>query len=190
MAEGKIRTSVEIWKPVPDYHGSYEVSDNGRIRSLDRQTPYKEGFRTTKGRILKFFLDGCGYPTIHLWKYRQKRIHKIHHLVALVFIGHPPGAIGRGINDYQINHKDGDKTNNHVLNLEWITHKANKLHAAQNGLTTRGTKHPNAKLAESDIREIRNLFPSLTYKEIAARYGISRNHAHQIVTGKRWGWLK
>ena len=117
----------EIWKDVKNYEGLYQVSNLGRVRSLDVRTYQKNKFGKFqyvlhKGKILKIQKQRNGYFTIDLHmngKFERKTIHR---LVAETFISNP--------NNYQyINHKDSNTSNNRVDNLEWCTQKYNIKYA-------------------------------------------------------------
>jgi len=110
----------EIWKYVTGFEGHYQVSSLGRVRSI----------KTNK--ILRQYLSGARpgnyYFKVYLYIKGQKRsIYKTHRLVALAFVENP-------FNKPQVNHKDGIKTNNHAINLEWATNGENGKHAWDNGL--------------------------------------------------------
>lgn len=110
-------TSTEIWAPIPGYEGAYEVSNKGRVRSLDRLVVDMGGKRERlfKGTIMRLQNDKDGYKFVHLHLHGvEKRNIKIHRLVAKCFIPNPK-------NLPYINHKDFDRTNNDVSNLEWCT---------------------------------------------------------------------
>lgn len=111
--------SVEEWRPIVGYEGLYEVSSWGRVRSLSHITIGRRCATTKQGRILKERKNHKGYVMVMLYKYGQEaKAWMIHRLVALAFIPNPN-------NCDQINHKDENKKNNRVENLEWCTAKYN-----------------------------------------------------------------
>lgn len=111
----------EIWKDIPNYEGLYQISNFGNIRSIGRTIEHKTcygGFYHIKGKLLKPKIEKDGYYRICLIKNGQKKFHRINRLVAQTFIPNP--------NNYLIvNHKDENKLNNKVSNLEWCTQKYN-----------------------------------------------------------------
>ena len=112
----------EIWRPIEGYEGLYEISNTGRVRSFDRYVKYSNGqIHLHKGRILSPVIKDNGYLVVNL----QGKIFTIHRLVAQAFISN--------INSLpEINHKDEDKTNNRVENLEWCDHKYNMNYGTRN----------------------------------------------------------
>lgn len=109
----------EIWKPIEGYEGYYEISNCGRVRSLDRVVKSKKGWsKSIKGVILKQTLQHHGYMQISLLKDSHHKAVWVHSLVAKAFLPNPD-------NLPCVNHKDEDKTNNNVENLEWCTVKYN-----------------------------------------------------------------
>jgi hypothetical protein len=111
---------TEIWKSIQGYEGLYEVSNFGNVRSLDRVIRSKHnGTTLRKGRILTpFYEEKKGYYQVSLSKNGKNKKHRVHRLVASAFLENPL--------DYtDVNHKDEDKTNNNVDNLEWCTRKYN-----------------------------------------------------------------
>lgn len=125
---------IEEWRPVVDYEGLYEASDWGRIRSLDiiLEVPSKNGKlyrRVHKGKLLKFSKsyrdDGTFYYRVVLTKDGVHKPYSVHVLVAKAFIPNPN-------NLPQVNHKDEDKTNNSIWNLEWCTPPYNTNYGTAN----------------------------------------------------------
>ena len=110
----------EIWKPINNYIGLYEVSNTGKIKSLARRGNWKT-------HIMSPRKSKDNYRRITLCKHSQTKTYLIHRLVADAFIPNPN-------NLPCINHIDGNKTNNNVNNLEWCTKSENMLHAFRTGL--------------------------------------------------------
>ena len=110
---------MEKWLPMPDFEQHYEISDHGRVR---RTKPYNT---TQVGRLRKQRLSNKGYPLVMVSKDCKYCTINVHRIVARAFIGEPKHK------KLQVNHKDGDKTNNHVSNLEWVTCSQNQLHYLQ-----------------------------------------------------------
>lgn len=109
----------EYWKPVVGYENLYEVSNLGRIRSFDRWVKSKNGsIRICRGRILKPGTDKRGYLYVVLCKNNKQKTYKVHRLVAEAFLPNPD-------NLPQVNHKDENKQNNNVENLEFCDCKYN-----------------------------------------------------------------
>lgn len=110
----------EIWRPVVGYEGLYEVSNLGRIRSLDKIgiNVHRNGYKLIKGKVLKCTKCVNGYMKVNLYKKKQKKTHLIHRLVADAFIPNP--------NNYPvINHINEIKTDNRACNLEYCTMQYN-----------------------------------------------------------------
>lgn len=107
---------MENWRVVPDTNDKIYISDQGRIMSILRDE-----------RILKTSQDRKGYSRITITIDGEKRTYKVHRLVAQAFIPNPD-------NLPQVNHKDGNKGNNNVPNLEWISNADNAKHAIDNNL--------------------------------------------------------
>ena len=168
----------EEWKQIPDYEGFYEASDFGRVRSvIDRRN-------TFAGKILKPSISNSGYTCVGLSKNGNKRSFLVHRLIIATFIGCCP-------NGKQVNHKDGDKTNSRLENLEYVTPHENKLHAFATGLeSNKGENHSQSKLTKEDIYEIRRCIGEETRLELAERFNVTRTHIGLIVRGKTWTHLK
>ena len=106
----------EVWKPIKGYESLYSVSNCGRVKSHKR----------SEAKILKNLIASTGYPTIFLSRSKVKT-RFVHRLVAEAFLDNPQQK-------RTVNHKDGNKMNNHISNLEWCTHSENSLHANRAGL--------------------------------------------------------
>lgn len=124
----------EVWAEISGQPG-YLVSNFGRIKSIQRIEKSERYFNGLKvpERIMKMPILQ-GYPTINI----RGRMYKVHRLVAKYFVNNAD-------NKPDINHKDGNKSNNHHSNLEWVTHRENIQHAYDNGLITlrAGGKYKN-----------------------------------------------
>lgn len=120
---------MEIWKDVVGYENVYEVSDKGDIRRLFK------GTKGTKNRILKGQISKFGYHRVQLTVEGKIKYLSAHRIVAEAFIPNLK-------NKKQVNHKDGNKLNNCIENLEWVTPSENTNHAIKTGLSK-----PNTEIA-------------------------------------------
>jgi hypothetical protein len=121
---------TEQWRPVPGYEGRYEVSDRGRVRSLDAYCGNRFGTRTLrKGRMLKLsVVKPRGYRSVQLADGRGNLTAvKVHRLVLLAFRGQPPPGKSHGL------HKDDDPANNWIGNLRWGNQSENAYDSVENG---------------------------------------------------------
>ena len=109
---------MEEWRNIEEYKGLYQVSDCGRVKSLDRWITHKGSKHFVKGRILKLCKANTGYMAVGLFKNGKGNWYLVHRLVAEAFLDNPD-------NLPCINHKDEDKTNNNVTNLEWCSYRYN-----------------------------------------------------------------
>lgn len=178
---------VEIWKNIIGYEGHYQVSNMGQVKSLNYN-------RTLKERILKGGKGGGGYYQVNLFKNGKIKRYYVHRLVGIAFIPNPE-------NKPEINHIDGNKANNIVNNLEWVTSKQNTEHAFETGLRdkygfrnidNKGEKHGRSKLTESQVLEIRDKYSTgkYTHRGLANDYSVSHTAIGKIINRKRWSHLK
>lgn len=150
----------EIWRDIVDYGGKYQVSNFARVRSLYRG----------KTRLIKPDIIHTGYLRVTLYKDGKTKNHYVHVLVAQAFIPNPEGK-------RQVNHIDGNKTNNRVENLEWLTPSENIQHAFETGLSKSGCEHGRAKFTAEQVREIRRDCvpgdPELGFKPFARKFNVT-----------------
>lgn len=151
---------------VVGYEGLYSVDESGNVYS------------TRYGRLKPQEKNG-GYQYVNLWSCGTRRHAYIHRLVAEAFIPNPD-------NLPEVNHKDCDKTNNHVNNLEWCDRHWNLQHSYDNGLKRIGENHGSAKLTEDDVREIRALRGKASGKEISKMFGIAQCTVSAIQLYRIW----
>jgi len=118
-----IKMEEEVWKPIPNYETSHEVSNLGRIRALKRVVIRTDGVRQPiEQQILKLQICKDGYLAIGFRNFGKQKRFQVHRLVALAFIPNPN-------NLRCVNHIDGNKSNNNLYNLEWCTHAENTHHS-------------------------------------------------------------
>lgn len=170
---------METWKDVVGYEGLYQVSDLGRVRSLDRITKDKNNVEyRRKSKILQPWDDTQGYKIVDLRKDGKRKAAKVHRLVAETFIQNPE-------NKEQVNHIDGIKSNNNVSNLEWNTRSENIKHAFENGLNIRSERSGRRKEPVFQIKDgkIINYFPTLSDAELITK--TPRQNIRSVLRGKR-----
>lgn len=173
----------EQWMDIPDWDGKYQISNHGRLRSIGG----KYSKSCPDGYVTIGSIDVLGYRTITMRRPGTRSQHRVHTMVASAFLKKPND--GR---TYWVNHKDGNKLNNHISNLEWVLPKDNCAHAVRTGLfNLKGERHPMSKLCESQVLKMRDLRASgMTYSELSKSFGVSRRQASDVVRGVNWGWLK
>lgn len=159
----------EEWRDVVGYEGYYQVSNLGRVRS----------FRHSKIKILNPDLSKAGYLRASL----KSRKCFVHVLVAQAFIPNPEGK-------RQVNHISGDKANNRVENLEWVTPAENIHHAFETGLRKSGCEHFRAKFTAEQVREIRRDCvpgdPERGFKSFARKFNVTPKIIRDAFYGKSY----
>lgn len=173
---------AEEWREVSGFEGLYEVSSLGRVRRLSYT---RSDGKRRNGFILRRFLVN-GYPVVRFYQDGDVIRLRVHVLVAEAFLGKRP-------NGYEVNHKDGIKTNASVENLEYCTHQNNMLHAYEIGLRygRKGSDHPSVKLNETEVTEIRRLHSvsRVSQRKIAAMFGVSQSCIGRILRRQAWGHI-
>lgn len=179
----------EIFKSIPLFPG-YEVSNFGTVKSLVKKVRYvhavtrEEHFRETSELILKQYMGKFGYLFVQLRRHDKKVKNKpIHLLVAETFLI-------RHTHHEVVNHIDGNKTNNHVSNLEWCTRRQNVDHAMKSGLIAKGERVGTSKLNNHSILAIKNLIKDgHSHVYVSRLFGVSRATISLIHEGKTWKHL-
>ncbi len=177
---------IETWKAVVGYEGQYEVSDQGRVRSLDYTRTYERldqysgrvitVSRRHRGKMLRPGRMPAGHLSVALGRNNSICVHV---LVLNAFVGPcPPGQ--------ECCHGDDVPWNNVLGNLRWGTRSSNLLDAVRTGKKLVGENWHISKLKNSDIPVIRSLFGIVSYREIGRRYGVSDSTIRQIKDGRSW----
>lgn len=167
----------ELWKDIAGFEGLYQVSSCGRVKSLKRKGVSQDRIR--KPTPFK------GYMRLNLRRDGKYIPMKVHRLVCEAFHGKPPfeGA--------EVNHIDGDKSNNNDWNLEWNTHANNMNHALAAKLIAIGEKN-SSKLTEFEVLEIRRLYTTgdYTMRDLSSLFKVNCSTIYNIVRYKKWAYLK
>jgi HNH endonuclease/NUMOD4 motif len=176
----------ERWLPV-DGFPHYEVSDLGRVRSLDRVIPCRNRWGGVhlspyRGCLLKPKADAYGHLILTLYRDQIPYMCAVHRLVATAFIGPcPPGK--------EVCHGPGGKTDNRAVNLRYDTHTGNMADRLRDGTDGRGTKNHQAKLTEAAVADIRSRARAGRrgiQKKLADEYGVDPLTISFIVNRKTW----
>lgn len=183
MADASNSDSVEEWKAVPGWEGRYEVSNQGRVRSLPRQVHDRLRGRQwhISGGIMKPGTRGKGYKCVALTDKNRSTTQSIHKLVCLAFHGAPNGKT-------EVAHADGDPANNRASNLRWATSKENHADKARHGRVAKGERSGRALLTERDVLEIRRRYKDggISNCQQAREYGVHNATVFAIVKRKSW----
>jgi len=167
----------EQWHDVVGFEELYKVSNFGRVKTIKKYSRFGCGY------ILKPKPTARGYARVTLRGKQAQRSYFIHVLVLEAFVcPRPPGKVS--------NHKNSDKTDNRVENLEWVTQQENVAHAVENDhfFTPRGEQHGESKLTANDVREIRRLYArgQYTQRDLAQRFSVSKSLISAIIRRHVW----
>ena len=161
----------EIWKPVVGYEDYYSISNTGRVLSVPR--------KGTKGGIIKPIVDRKGYLYVNLRKQGTRKIGKVHRIVAKAFIPNPQSLP-------EVNHKDENKKNNNVSNLEWCTSEYNHNYGTRNARTAKAnTNGKHCKPIMATLKDGTIEYYS-SAREASDALGVKNgSHITAVVKGKR-----
>ena len=171
--------SEEIWSEVPKFK-NYLASNLGRV------------WNRNHGRYITGSIQEYGYIQICLYRNDKRYFFRLHNLIASLFIEKPTSN-----EVLEPNHKDGNKLNNKVINLEWLTHSENMIHASNNNLfpDRKGEKSRSHILKETEAREIKTVLNKARIRsrkhtniivELAKTYSVSYSAIYDIKRGKSW----
>jgi len=167
---------------IREYSKGYWVTTKGRVYS------------TKSNKWLKLFVRNHKYSCYPEFKRNGETTTYVHRCVAELFIPRPDKSKD------QVNHIDGNKSNNNITNLEWVTQTENQVHSWETGLRAMTDEHKeklsvsnrgnNAKVTETDVRNMfKDFNKGVEHTELAVKYGVDRRHISAILAGKCWGYL-
>lgn len=163
--------TLDNWKSIKE-NKKYAVSDQGRVASA------ASGWHIT---VMSPSDNGKGYKLIKITNPKRKNLY-VHRLVAEAFLPNPNGY-------KEVNHINGNKSDNRAENLEWVSLQQNRDHAKKTGLIWQGEKSPNAKLTVSEVLEIRKALsddPSINKTHLGKKYGVNGTTIRKIELRQRW----
>ena len=171
--------AAEEWKDVSGYEGIYMISSLGRVKRIRRRCDSRSR-DVAIVRLLKPKPSGQGYRAVCLSWAGEKAYRYVHELVAGAFIAHRPDGM-------EVNHKNGNKEDNVLANLEYVTSSENKQHAVRTLGAYCGEANGMSKLTREQVETMRRKRAmGVSLAEIAEHFGIARNHASDILQGKYW----
>lgn len=175
---------MEEWKDIVGYEGYYQVSSYGNVKSLDRNIMRKDGrmYHCYSHILIPFQGYTCNYLLVQLSKNNITHKYMIHRLVAYAFLGLSIDSL------LEVNHKDGNRHNNRVENLEIVTHQENINHSVIMNLKhDYGEQSTNAKLTNKDAAMIRQMWHyGVKQVELAKMYNVSKQAINCLVHNKTY----
>lgn len=171
---------TEVWRPIPGWEDSYQVSNHGRVRSLDRRVPGQPGVtRRRRGKVLKQNQISSGYLQVVLRAEGCIKPSLVHRLVCETFHGPAPSP------RHEVAHFDGTKNNNVPENLRWATRSENQMDRRRHGTDCR-----NGKIDGSTaVQIIKRLNSGARQKDIAAELGVPTHSVQAIALRRTWNRL-
>ena len=169
-------TRIEVWKDIKGYEGRYQVSNMGRVRSLERIFIDKRGHKQhVKGRILKQEMTRNGYLRVVLSEVCGNNKHSaVHRLVCETFLQNPE-------NKPEVNHINEDKSDNRACNLEWVTAKENSNHGTRNARSAKALSKPVGQYTRDG--ELVKVWKST--REVERQLGFSSGNICNVANGKK-----
>lgn len=169
--QAKVKTGKIVWKRVTDFEDYYSVSSDGKIYSHRRD------------KLLKPWLGTSGYWEVSFCVNGSVTRHSVHRVLATTFVDNPDKAP-------QVNHIDGNKLNNTVDNLEWVSVQENQLHSSHILGKNRGSKQHKSCLTEEVVLKAKDLISSgVKLSVISRQLGINYKTLYNIKDGSCWAWL-
>ena len=164
----------EVWRDIEGYEGLYQVSNQGRVKSLERKVSHwRGGERIQKERILKPITDHYGYQVVNLYAGGKPKMHKVHRLVCQSFHDNPD-------NKSQVNHLNENKTDNRACNLEWSTAKENNTHGTRTERSAKALSKPICQYTlDGDLVKVWQ-----STNEVERQTGFRRGNISQAANGK------
>lgn len=184
----------EIWKDIIGYEGYYQISDHGRVKSVERMIDHNKSTgvkRKICGRILTLHPKPKGYLIFIASKNGITKTCNVHRVVAELFVPNPD-------NLPEVNHIDENKKNNHFKNLQWVTHienirygtgirRSTQYKTGRINPVVRGENHPNSKLKSAQVICIYR--DNRSYSKIAKEYNVDISTVYAIKRHKTWNHL-
>ena len=180
---------LEVWKDIKGYEGLYQVSNFGRVRSLDRYVEQMDRWgniasRLYKGKVLSQKISKSGYSQVQLFCARKRgKSAYVQRLVADAFVPNPD-------NFPEVNHIDENKSNNNSVNLEWCDRYYNTHYGTRNDKIRDYMRKTRAKISTKEVEKIKLLSDNKSVREIAQMFGISYSQVRRILSGANWRDVK
>jgi hypothetical protein len=164
----------ETWRFIPAFEAKYYVSSFGRVTRRRGDVLYP---------VSPHYLKS-GYTVIRLSEPGRMKLFRLHRLVMWAFVGECPAGL-------VVNHKDGDKRNNRLDNLEYVTLRQNTAHALRTGLSPTCERSYQAKLTKAQVREIRRRKRAgETMRALGKEFGVTHGTIGHITSGKTWRYMR